>query len=231
MPLSVFRCGVRLPSGRAVQHVARGARVRTGSDRAGVVLLPCRWGGLCSSGGCGQGAEPLPAGQERFGPGPVGADGEDLLAGVGGQARGEVPDPVAEGVRVGVAGSGSPWKPEEAGPGGEVGGDVRRGDPPCVDLPGLRWQAAQAHGFRGADAGGLDDRVLAVHHVDVLRVVAAGDALDAGVGDVRADDRVPPAGLLLVGGEVAQPAGGTASRGGRSSAVRRASSPPWSSGR
>ena len=79
---------------------------------------------------------------------------------------------------------------------------------PCVDLERLRWQAAQAHGLRGADAGGLDAGVLAVHDVDVLRVVAAGNALDPGIGDVRAGDRVPPAGLLLVGGEVAHlPAG------------------------
>ena len=49
-------------------------------------------------------------------------------------------------------------------------------DPAAVDLPGLRWQVAQAHGLRGADAGGLDDGVLAVQHVDVLRVVAARDA-------------------------------------------------------
>ena len=46
--------------------------------------------------------------------------------------------------------------------------------------------------------------------VDVLGVVAAGDAADPGAGDVRADDGVPPAGLLLVGGQVPQPAGGTA---------------------
>ena len=36
------------------------------------------------------------------------------------------------------------------------------------------WQVPQAHGLRGADAGGLDGGVLAVHDVDVLRVVAAG---------------------------------------------------------
>jgi hypothetical protein len=36
------------------------------------------------------------------------------------------------------------------------------------------WQAAQSHGLRGADAAGLHDGVLAVHHVDVLGVVAAG---------------------------------------------------------
>src|SRR2546430_10426347 len=46
----------------------------------------------------------------------------------------------------------------------------------------------------GAHAAGLDDGVLAVGHVDVLRVVAARDVPDAAVRDVRADDRVPPAG-------------------------------------
>src|SRR6202035_175918 len=68
-----------------------------------VVLLPCRWAGACWSGWCSQDAEPLPAGQERPRSGAVGVDGEGLLAGVGGDSRGEVPDPVAEGVRVGVA--------------------------------------------------------------------------------------------------------------------------------
>ena len=56
--------------------------------------------GSCWSGGCGQGAEPLPAGEERICPGPVGADGEGPLPGVAGEAGGDVPDPVAE--RIGV---------------------------------------------------------------------------------------------------------------------------------
>ena len=55
-----------------------------------VFLLPCRWGGSCWSGGCGQGAEALPAGEEGVGPWPVGADGESSLPGVAG---GQVPDP------------------------------------------------------------------------------------------------------------------------------------------
>jgi hypothetical protein len=58
---------------------SRGVRVRTGSDRAGVVFLPCRWGDSCWPGGCGQGAEPLPAGQEGFLPRPVRADFQDPL--------------------------------------------------------------------------------------------------------------------------------------------------------
>src|SRR6185503_3322867 len=52
--------------------------------------------------------------------------------------------------------------------------------------------------FGGADAAGLDDGVLAADGVDVLQVVAAGDALYPGVRDVRAGDGVLPAGLHLV---------------------------------
>jgi hypothetical protein len=74
---------------------ARGARVRTGSDRAGLGLLSCRWDGSCWSGWCWQGAQPLPAGEERLLPWPVGADLQGPLAGVAGEAGGDVPDPVA----------------------------------------------------------------------------------------------------------------------------------------
>ena len=116
---------------------ARRARVRTGSDRAGLVLLSCRRDGSCWSGGCGQGAEPLPAGQERLLPRPVRADPEDALAGVAGEAGGDVPDPVAERVRVGFAQLVIVVAAEEAGPGGQVGGDVRGDDPAAVDLPCL----------------------------------------------------------------------------------------------
>ena len=59
-----------------------GARVCTGSDRAGLCLLSCCWVWWCWSGGCWQGAEPLPAGEERVRPWPVRADLEDALAGV-----------------------------------------------------------------------------------------------------------------------------------------------------
>ena len=54
-----------------------------------------------------------------------------------GEPGGQVPDPVAEGVRVGVREFGVVAVAEEAGPGGEVGGDVRREDPARVDLPGF----------------------------------------------------------------------------------------------
>src|SRR5271170_7165162 len=165
-------------------------------------------GGPCWSGGCGQGVRPLPAGEERARPGPAGADLEDALAGVAGKAGGDVPDPVAERVGVGVLQIRVVVEAEEAGPCGQVSGDVRSDDPAAVDLPGLRREIPQAHGLGGADAAGLDDGVLAVHHVDVLGVVAAGDAAYPGTGDVRAGDGVLPAGLLFVAGQVSQVAAG-----------------------
>ena len=75
----------------------------------------------------------LPAGEERLCPGPAGTDGEGLPPGVAGQPGWQVPDPVAERVRLGVAEFGVVGVAEEAGPGGEVGGDVRGEDPSLVD--------------------------------------------------------------------------------------------------
>ena len=69
--------------------------MRTGSDRAGMVLLPFRKVRFCWSGWRWQGAEPLPAGQECLLPWPVRADLEDALASVVHEAGREVPDPVA----------------------------------------------------------------------------------------------------------------------------------------
>jgi hypothetical protein len=109
-----------------------------GSERAGVVHLSCRWDCSRWSGGCWHDAEPLPAGQEGPAPGPVGADGEGSLAGVAGESRGKVPDLVAERVRGGVPQARVVAVAEEAGLGGEVGGDVRRGDPAGVDPPRFR---------------------------------------------------------------------------------------------
>ena len=51
------------------------------------------------------------------------------------EAAGNVPNPVAERVRLGVPESFLVVEAEEAGPGGEVGGDVRGDDPAAVDLP------------------------------------------------------------------------------------------------
>jgi hypothetical protein len=56
---------------------------------------------------------------------------------VPGEPGRQVPDPVAERAGVGVAEAGVVAVAEEAGPGGEVGGDVRGEDPSGVDLPGL----------------------------------------------------------------------------------------------
>jgi hypothetical protein len=53
---------------------------------------------------------------------------------------GEVPDLVAERVRVGVAKFVVVAAPQEAGPGSEVGGDSRGDDPSCLDL--LRFAVA-----------------------------------------------------------------------------------------
>jgi hypothetical protein len=117
---------------------------------------------------------------------------------VAGEPGGDVPDSVAECVRVGVAEFIVVMAAEEAGPGGEGGGDVRGEDPAGVDLPGFRGEVPQAHGLGGADAARLDDGVLAVDGVDVLGVVAAGNAGDADVGDVGAGDGVLPAGLFLI---------------------------------
>jgi hypothetical protein len=117
---------------------ARRARVGTGFHLAGMLLLPFRRGGFGWSAGCREGAQPVPARDEGVFPGPVRADLEDPLASVADEAGGDVPDPVAERVRLGVPESFLVVEAEEAGPGGEVGGDVRGQDPALVDLPGLR---------------------------------------------------------------------------------------------
>jgi hypothetical protein len=66
----------------------------------------------------------LPAGEEGVGPWPVGADREGPLPGVAGEPGGQVPDPVAERIGVGFPQAGVVVVAEEAGPGGQVGGDV-----------------------------------------------------------------------------------------------------------
>ena len=48
------------------------------------------------------------------------------------EAGGDVPDPVAERVRLGVLEPVAAVQAEEAGPGGEVSGDVRRRHPWAV---------------------------------------------------------------------------------------------------
>src|SRR5262249_2562579 len=85
----------------------------------------------------GEGAEPLPAGEERRCPWPVRADLQDALTGVMDEPGGDRPDRVAEGVRVGFPQVLLVAVAEETGPGGQVSGDVRRDDPAAIDLPGL----------------------------------------------------------------------------------------------
>src|SRR5690242_5543945 len=66
-----------------------------------------------------QSAEPSPAGEEGVFPRPGGTDGKGSLAGVAGESGGQVPDPVAERVGVGVP-EFLVAVAEEAGPGGDV---------------------------------------------------------------------------------------------------------------
>jgi hypothetical protein len=80
-------------------------------------------------------------------PWPVRADGQGPLPGVAGEAGGDVPDP--ERVRVGFPQVRVVAVAEEAGPGGQVGGDVRGDDPAGVDLPGLRGEVAHHAQFIG----------------------------------------------------------------------------------
>jgi hypothetical protein len=76
-----------------------------------------------------------------------------------------------------------------------------------TSIPACTPSVAQAGGLSGTDAV-LDDGMLAVQHVDELDVPAARDAFQPFVRDIGAGDRVLPAGLLLLGGEVLQvPAG------------------------
>jgi hypothetical protein len=56
-------------------------------------LLLCRWDG-CWSCGCGQGGDPLPAGDEGVLPAPVAADFQGAAAGVADQPGRHVPQPV-----------------------------------------------------------------------------------------------------------------------------------------
>ena len=51
---------------------------------------------------------------------------------------------------------------------------------PLLTCQVLVGRFAQSHGLGGADAVGLDGGVVAVEHVDELRVVAARDAVDPG---------------------------------------------------
>jgi len=132
-----FRVWCLLVVQAAAAGAARGARVRTGSDRAGMVSFRSAGVGCGWSGGCWQGAEPLPARQECLLPWPVRADLEDALPGVVHEAGREVPDPVAQRVRLGFLEVGAVVEAQQPVPGGQVSGDVGGQDPAAVDLPGF----------------------------------------------------------------------------------------------
>ena len=101
---AVLSCRL-VPGGGGAARCARGG---TGSECAGAAasFRGCGDGGGWS-GGCGQGTEPLPAGEEGVLPGPVGADLEDALAGVMRQAGRDVPDRSVSG----SASRRSSWQP------------------------------------------------------------------------------------------------------------------------
>ena len=101
-------------------------------------LLPCRWDCSCWSSGRGQGGDALPAGEERVLPRPVEADLQGAAAGVADEPGRDMPQPVTEGVRLGVLKVADVVQAQEPAPGLQVGGDVRGRDPAAVDPPGLR---------------------------------------------------------------------------------------------
>src|SRR5690348_3111919 len=170
-------------------------------------LLPCRGDGCCWSCGCRQGGDTPPAGDEGVLPAPVAADFQGAAAGVADEPGRHVPQPVTQGARLGVLEVLDVVEPEQPAPCLQVGGNVRRDGPAAVDPPGLRRKAAQPGGLPRPDAV-LDNGVLAVQHVDELGMPAPGNAFQPFPGDIRAGNRVLPAGLLLIGGEVLQvPAG------------------------
>src|ERR1700722_7414542 len=132
-------------------------------------LLPCRWDDSCWSCGCGQGGDPLPAGDERVLPPPVAADPEGAAAGGTDEPARDMPQPGTQGIGLGVLQAVDIEQAEQPAPGLQVSGDVRGDGPAAVHPPGFRREVPQAGGFAGADAV-LDDSMLAVQHVDELGV-------------------------------------------------------------
>src|SRR6266568_3383157 len=129
----VFGSGSWLAGGGA----ARYARGGTGSDRAGAASFPGRGDGGGWSGGCGQGAQPPPAGQEGVFPGPGPADLQHPGAGVADQPGGQAQQPVAQRVRLGVLEILLVVEAEQAAPGGQVGGEAGGQHPAAVHRPGF----------------------------------------------------------------------------------------------
>ena len=99
-----------------------------------------RRGGLLSgsrgrgdwSGGCGQGAQPVPAGQEGVLPGPGPADLQYAGAGVADHQGGQAQQPVAQRIRLGVIEIFLVLQADQAAPGGQVRGEVGGKYPPAV---------------------------------------------------------------------------------------------------
>src|ERR1022692_4412480 len=96
----------------------------TGSDRAGRLLSVSQGRGGWS-GGLWQGAEPLPAGQERLLPGPGPADLQHAGTGVADEAGGQAQEPVAQRVWLGVLEVFLVVQAEQPAPGAQVSGDAR----------------------------------------------------------------------------------------------------------
>lgn len=116
----------------------------------------------------------------------------------------DVPEPVTERVRFCAGQVALAMEAKESAPGLQVRGDVRGDGPAAVDPPRFRGKIAQADGLAGADAV-PNDSVLAVQDAGKLGVPTPGNAFQSFPGDVRADNRVLPAGLLLIGGDYLQP--------------------------
>jgi hypothetical protein len=107
----------------------------------------------CWSGGLGEGADPVPGGDDRGCPGPGGGDFEVAPAAAAGQAAGGVQDAVAQRFRLGageVAVEGKVAQPGEQGGSGQ-----RRGEPGAVQGQQVAGELADPSVFPGPD-GVLD---------------------------------------------------------------------------
>ena len=130
--------------------------MRTGSNRAGCSSFRTGWMVRAGQADAGRAQSRCQQVRNSF-PGPVRADLQGPLPGVAGEAGGDLPDPVAERIRVGVPHVRGVVVAEEAGPGGEVGGDVRggrstAGRPACpggAARPGARLRDDQRRRMAG----------------------------------------------------------------------------------
>ena len=124
----------------------------------------------------GQGcSESLEGSQELVSPGPGVVDTEVEATASGGEAGGDVEEPVAEGFGFGFGQF--TVEAEELGPCQQIGGDDRSGEPGLVTDEVFEGEVGQAAVFPGADAV-LDSGVLAVSKLKL------GNAGGGGVGEV-----------------------------------------------